>query len=151
MKIRNYESEDENNVKKLIEDTMRSTLSLYEIEWEDFSRYIKFLVAVEDGEVIGCAAIKKIDDEWAKLKRMYIKQNLQRKGFGKALLNECIKFCRKNGFKKIVLTTYKEMNNAVSFYSKNGFMIVENHSDKYFTDPSRKEYNKSQVVMEKLL
>jgi putative acetyltransferase len=149
MIIREYKKEDEEQVKKVIYGALCEIYGQTKIDWEDFSKYAAFYVAEENGEIIGTAALKEIDNQLIKLKRMYILPSLQRKGVGAKLLKKCINFSKKGGFKKMILTTYPEMKGAVIFYEKNGFQIVENPSAQFFTNPKLKEYNERQVAMEK--
>ena len=151
MKIRKYKKEDEEKVKKLIYSVLCDMYGSTKIKWEDFSKYIIFYVAEKDKETIGCVALKDIGNKWIKLKRMYVKTQMQRKGIGSILLNKCSDFGKEKGFKKIVLTTYPEMKKAVNFYKKHGFEIVKNPSDKFFTNPNLRKYNKKQIVMERKL
>lgn len=151
MKVRSYEKKDEGTVKELIENVLSDTCDFYVTKWEDFRFYVAFFVAEEEGEIVGCVAIKKTDDGWAKLKRMYVLPEFQSKGIGKELLSECVDFCNKNGFKKMILTTYSEMDSGIEFYKKNGLVVVENPGDEYFTNPKLRECNSNQVAMERNL
>lgn len=149
MKIRKYKKSEEGKVKEMIQSVLDGIYPNNQKikEWEDFSKYSIIYVAEENGKIIGSVAIKKVDENTAKLKRMYVDAQSQRKGIGQELLNKVLDYCKKNRFKEIVLTTYAEMASAVKFYQKNGFDIVKNPTDKYFSNPSLKDYNNSQIAM----
>lgn len=153
MKIRNFTNKDEKKVKKMINETL---IDIYgekaEIkEWEDFNQYIIFYLAEKNNKIIGTAAIKKINNKTLKLKRMYVIPSVQGKGVGQVLMNKIMDFCIKNKYKRIILTTYKEMSKGINFYKKNGFAIVKNPSNEFFTHPKLKKYNACQIAMEKKL
>ena len=148
MEIREYRKEDEREVKEVILGALKEIYRNTEfIKWEDFDKYLIIYVAEVDGRLCGLVAIKKVDDEATKLKRMYVLPAYQRKGVGKRLLDKSIEFSIDKGVKEIILTTYPEMKSAIEFYKKNGFEIVENPEDRFFTDPSRIKYNKRQTAM----
>jgi putative acetyltransferase len=153
MRIREYKKEDEKKVKELIKSVLTDIYGETSVgKWEDFSKYIIFyIIEEENGEVIGTAGLKKINKDICKLKRMYVKCSLQRKGIGSKLLDKIIAYSQKMKFKKMILTTYPEMLNAIKFYGKKEFIIIKNAPDYYFTYPNKKEYNARQVVMERNL
>ncbi len=151
MKIRKMDPEDFDNVKNVIQNTLFDIYGSDKIKWEDFSKYDIVFVAEEENMIVGCVAIKNVDDDWAKLKRMYILPDFQKRGIGNELLDKCIEYCRNSNFSRIILTTYLEMEGAVKFYKGKGFEIVDNPTDKYFTNSKLKEYNAKQIVMRREL
>ena len=151
MKIRRAKPDDEKEIKELITNVLNEIYGPSKIDWEDFAKYLSFFVAEDDGKIIGTAALKKIDNDWIKLKRMYIHPDFQGVGVGTTLLDECLRFSRDGNFKRMVLTTYPEMVGAVKFYKKNGFNIVDNPDDRFFTNPTLRNYCKRQFAMEKKL
>lgn len=151
MKIRKYQKKDKIKVGDMILSVLKNIYKNPLPEWEDFSKYLIFYVAEEKRNIIGTIALKKVDNDWAKLKRMYVKKEFQNKGIGGKLLEKVITLAKKKGFKKIILTTYPEMKKAVPFYKKRGFKVVKKPSGKFFTNPKLKKYNKRQIAMEKEL
>lgn len=151
MKIREYKKGDEVKIKKLILSVLASIFEETKVKWEDFECYDVFYVVEEEEKIIGTVALKKLGKDLVKLKRMYVNVGWQGKGIGNKLLEKAIEFARKRGSKKMILTTYPEMKNAVKFYKKRGFEIVKNPSRIFFTNPFLKEYNQRQIAMEKEL
>jgi len=122
MKIREFRTEYEREVKDLILETLKNIYGDTDlIKWEDFGKYLIIYVAEVDRRLCGLVAIKKVDAKTTKLKRMYILPSCQRKGIGKELLDKVVEFSKVEGFKEIILTTYPEMKSAVEFYKKHGF------------------------------
>jgi ribosomal protein S18 acetylase RimI-like enzyme len=153
MKIREYKKSEEKKVKEMIQSVLDEIYPNNQKinEWEDFAKYSVIYVAEEKGKIIGSVAVKKVDGNTVKLKRMYVDVQSQRKGIGQKLMNKVLDYCKINKFKEMVLTTYAEMASAVKFYQKNGFEIVKNPTDKYFSNPSLKDYNNSQIAMRREL
>lgn len=80
------------------------------------------IILCKDGnEFIGCVGVRKIDEETAELKRMYIRGAYQNKGLGKSLLEEAFAIAKKCGYESIRLDTLNTMISAMNFYKKNGF------------------------------
>lgn len=52
-------------------------------------------------------------------------------GFGRMLVNTCIKKCQKTGVKGIQLDVFKANSNAINFYSKFDFKIINKYDDIY--------------------
>ncbi len=151
MKIRKYEKQDEKKVKEMILSVLKTIYKETFPKWENFGDYLAFYIAKDKKQIIGTIALKKVDEDWVKLKRMYTRKEYQGKGIGKKLLEKVLKIAKNKNYKKIILTTYPEMKDAVEFYKKQGFNIVKKPSDKFFTHPSLREYNKRQIAMEKKL
>jgi carbonic anhydrase len=93
-------------------------------------------------EFAGCIAIRKTDQDTAELKRMYVKPAFQKKGIGKALLNEALLLAKKCGYKKIRLDTLSNMTPAIELYKKYGFYEIP----AYYYNPE-----KNAVYFEKTL
>ena len=151
MKIRKYKKQDETKVKRIILSVLKTIYKKTLPKWENFEDYVMFYIAENKKEIIGTIALKKIDKNWVKLKRMYVKEDYQKKGIGKKLLEKALKLAKNKNYKKVILTTYPKMKNAVEFYKKQGFNIVKKPSNKFFTYPNLKEYNQRQIAMEKKL
>jgi N-acetylglutamate synthase-like GNAT family acetyltransferase len=82
-------------------------------------------VAIDDnnGEVIGCVAIDRIDDSTCELKRMSVRRDIRRRGVGEALMRILEAHC-KGKCKKILLGTSSLQQPAIALYKKHGFRVV---------------------------
>ena len=133
MKIRNYSPGDKEEVVEMITDVLGSVFNgnprsfklLKEFSKKKF--YILYLVAIIDGKIVGTMALKKVNGEIVRLKRMYVRKGYEGRGIAQKLLNEIVKFATANGYKKLVLHIYPIMSNANRFMRKNGF--VEDKGD----------------------
>lgn len=128
MIIREYEDRDKEAVIKLISEVLFELFNHPPVNIGDLNNIRKwyfdmngvFYVAEEDNKLVGTAAVFK-EKENARLKRMYVLKDYRNKGLGKLLLAKITEFCKSKGYKKIVLSTYPEMKDAIKFYEKNNF------------------------------
>ncbi len=76
----------------------------------------KIMLIKEDGEIAG---FMEIDGGW--LHHLYIAPGFQNKGFGKKLLNKA----KQLSPKEIQLMVFEDNKNAIRFYEREGFILVE--------------------------
>jgi len=101
------------------------------------------IILVKAGDAyIGCAGIRRIDDEVAELKRMYVKAEFQQQGIGKALLQETLALATELHYKKVRLDTLSRLVPAIHLYRQSGFYDIP----AYYHNPE-----KSVVYLEKQL
>src|ERR687889_1379134 len=88
-------------------------------------------IAERDGEIVGCVFLVRESEEIAKLRVLLVEPKARGLGVGSRLVEECIKFARRTGYRKITLWTYSALESARHIYEKNGFQIVkqENRHD----------------------
>jgi putative acetyltransferase len=84
-----------------------------------------FLVALDDGSLIGTGAIRRIDDEMAELRRMWLLEPYQGRGIGYRLWLRLRAFAASAGYRRIRLTTDDENVRAREFYQRLGFVRIE--------------------------
>lgn len=83
------------------------------------------LLAFKDDLPAGCAGIRRIDDETAELKRMYVQDRCKGQGIGVYLLEWSLQKARELGYKKIRLDTLKDMTKAQALYRSFGFYEID--------------------------
>lgn len=92
----------------------------------------RLLIATSDGQVAGCVALKKVDQETCEMKRLYVREEFRGQGIGMALIERLIKDSREIGYKRLRLDTFPPiMGKAVELYRSYGFREI----DPYTTDP----------------
>lgn len=69
-------------------------------------------IAEKDGENIGCVFLVKETDEVAKLRMLLVDPRARGLGVGKRLVEECIRFARLKGYRKITLWTSDVLTTA---------------------------------------
>jgi DNA-binding MarR family transcriptional regulator/GNAT superfamily N-acetyltransferase len=88
-------------------------------------------IAEKDGENVGADFLVKKSATIAKLRLLIVDPKARGLGIGKRLVEECTRFARKSGYKKITLWTNSVLIAARSIYEKAGYKLVkseEHHS-----------------------
>jgi len=86
-----------------------------------FDRGGYFLVALNGRQVIGSAALRKLDDTTAELKRMWLLEAYHRQGIGYQLITRLFAFARQHGYACVRLQTSSGQTRALTFYRQVGF------------------------------
>ena len=81
-------------------------------------------VAEKDGENVGFVMLIKHTDEVAKLRMLLVDPKARGLGLGKRLVEECIRFARQRGYKKITLWTNDVLVTAIHIYKQCGFKLT---------------------------
>jgi DNA-binding MarR family transcriptional regulator/GNAT superfamily N-acetyltransferase len=84
-------------------------------------------IAEVDGQNVGHIFLVKHPSEpdTAKLRLLFVEPSARGKGLGEALVNECVRFARTAGYRKIVLWTQSILTGAHRIYEKAGFRLVK--------------------------
>jgi len=91
-----------------------------------------FLVAELDGELAGCAGLRRHEGETAELKRMYVRAGYRRRGLARVLLGAVEDEARKLGYRQLLLETGSRQPEAVALYENSGYAPTENFG--YYQD-----------------
>lgn len=95
-------------------------------------------LAIENGDMVGCVAVRPVTQQQAELKRLYLRPAYQGQGIGKQLFNKAMSRAKSIGYQSIVLDTLPTMQSAISLYQAYGFREIEGYY--HNPDPSTKYY-----------
>lgn len=88
------------------------------------------LLGYDEGNPVATIAIKKINDDRAEAKRLYVKPECRGKGYARPMLNAMLDKCRELKFKEVRFTTKPEvMSIGYALYQKMGFEELENDEE----------------------
>ena len=93
-----------------------------------------FCLTIDNDQVIGTVALKKLDDNTAELKALYLDRRYRGQGLGKLLIDTIIGEARTSEFKTIVLDSMKQYKEARKLYEKCGFTDCSRYNDNTYAD-----------------
>ncbi len=79
------------------------------------------LLALCDGEIAGCVALKKADSQTCEMKRLFVRSKFRGQGIGKQLTRAVGDEARRIGYEKMRLDTLPSMTEAIALYESLGF------------------------------
>ena len=104
---------------------------LHHIEEDYLRNNGEFLVGVLDDRIVAMGALKYVDRERAKIMRMRVHPDHQRKGHGRAILQALEQRALEFGYRTLFLDTTTVQKGAQAFYTQNGYVQVGH--DRYDT------------------
>jgi GNAT superfamily N-acetyltransferase len=84
-----------------------------------------FLVLSRDGEVAGCAGLRRHDGTTAEMKRVFVRESRRGQGLGRVLLTAVEERARELGYRRIVLESGDRLWAALELYRSAGYTPIE--------------------------
>lgn len=100
-----------------------------------------FFVVRHDDIPAGCGGVQFFDDEYAELKRMYVRPQFRGLGLAKKLLSHLQDYARAQGIPLLRLETGIHQTQAIALYERFGFQRIPPFGN-YFEDPLSRCYEK---------
>ncbi|BBB47223.1 bifunctional helix-turn-helix transcriptional regulator/GNAT family N-acetyltransferase [Pelolinea submarina] len=85
-------------------------------------------IAEVAGENAGCVFLVRKSEEVAKLRMLLVEPGARGLGIGKRLVEECIRFARQSGYRKLTLWTNSCLLAARHIYQQAGFQLTESEA-----------------------
>jgi DNA-binding MarR family transcriptional regulator/GNAT superfamily N-acetyltransferase len=99
----------------------------------------KCWIAELDGEPVGSVFLVRESDEAARLRLLIVDPQARGLGIGTKLVEECIVFARKAGYRKVTLWTHGVLKAARGIYQQAGFKLTEQWVHDEFGKPEPSE------------
>ncbi len=120
MEIRAARTSDVRGIRALVDEyslqrrlLSKETVTLYENVQE-------FVVAIEDGEVVGCGALHVLWEDLAEVRTVAVHERLIGQGIGHAILEAIVTRARELGVKRLFCLTFE-----TEFFARHGFTQIQ--------------------------
>jgi GNAT superfamily N-acetyltransferase len=107
----------------------------------------RLLLAVDNGEAIGTAAMRRIGPGTAEIKRMYVDPSRRRAGVGRTMLDALFAAAREGRYERLRLDSPDFMTAAHGLYRSEGFREIQPYPESEIPD----EFKSHWIFMEKRL
>jgi len=92
-----------------------------------------FLVAWQDGEMVGTGAFRPVSGDTVEIVRMSVKREKRRQGIGHEILTELCWRAYREGYERAILETTASWDEVIAFYQAFGFEVIHQEGgDVYF-------------------
>lgn len=93
-----------------------------------------FVVARKEGRPVGCAALLRLSDETAEIKRMWTAPVARGEGIARRMLETLERIARDAGFRTLCLDTNRALKEAHALYCRQGFSEIGRYNDNPYAD-----------------
>jgi len=140
LQIRRYQPQDNEAVKELhyagLAQFGATVDPYYDSDLNDIENvYINnhgdFIIGTEGGEIVAIGAIRQKSNGCGEIKRIRVRQDCQRRGYGRKILRKLMEIAAEMGYTELILDTVAGNTPAQRLFEKSGF--TETHHGKVGT------------------
>ena len=92
--------------------------------------YGRLYIARDDGNAVGCVAMKRHDDDNAgELKRLYVRPEYRGRGYARILAEQILADAKSIGYEAVYLDTLPGLKAAKHLYDTMGFTVCEPYNE----------------------
>ncbi len=117
--IRKARVSDTEGILKIINHYAEKDLVLPRSPLEVYENIRDYFVCMEDGRVVGCAALHVFWTDLSEIKSLVVEESYQGKGRGKKLVKECVEEATALGVSRLFVLTY-----LPEFFQRLGFSLT---------------------------
>lgn len=101
----------------------------YEAEFADLEKKYglpngRLYIALWDGAVAGCVALRQLDEGRCELKRLFVRPRFRGHQIGEVLVQQVLDDARAIGYRNVLLDTLPFMGSAIRIYRAAGFYDI---------------------------
>jgi putative acetyltransferase len=90
------------------------------------------VVAYQEGNAVGCGAIKEyesdlVNEKIMEVKRMFVPLEIRGNGIASIVLKELESWAKELGYQKCILETGLKQPEAIALYKKNNYNLIQNY------------------------
>ncbi len=85
----------------------------------------RLLLAIHEGKVAGCVAVREIEGRICEMKRLYVRPEFRGMGIGRALATAAVHEAKRAGYSRMRLDTVPALAEAIALYRSLGFREIE--------------------------
>jgi GNAT superfamily N-acetyltransferase len=87
-----------------------------------------FVVLYENGEAVGGGGLRRLDDDVAEIKRMFVRPAARGRGLGRRVLDELESAASELGYRRLRLDTAVSMTTAMALYRAAGYRDIPDYN-----------------------
>ena len=89
-------------------------------------------VAEQDGLIVGSALVAAASDTQASVRMLYVEPDVRRLGVGTQLINECVRFAKRAGYRTLSVESESSLDDARRLVTQAGFALVSTAPERRF-------------------